>query len=201
MIKSFRNHRFRRTFLINKDLQYWLLYSSFFHIFLFLAVIGLALFTPLFIELGRRHGSSMPPGIEEAASVLLYLNANFWPAVLFAFLLIGLLSLRTSHRLAGPLNRITVILTSLKNGDLPRPIPVRKGDHLTGEVEAANQMLEQLRLQVGEIRKTQSSLHDAIVACSNAIGHASTGEIRELMNAIQEKESLIADKIDYFKVE
>lgn len=57
MIKSFGNHRFRRTFLINKDLQYSLLFT-FFYIFLFFAVLGLGLFTPLFIKLGEKSGSS-----------------------------------------------------------------------------------------------------------------------------------------------
>ncbi len=32
MIKSFRNHRFRRTFLINKDLQYRLLFTFFLYL-------------------------------------------------------------------------------------------------------------------------------------------------------------------------
>ena len=121
--------------------------------------------------------------------------------MLFSFLLIGLLSIRTSHRLAGPLYRITVILKSLKNGKLPKPVPLRKGDHLSAEVEVANQMLEQLRMQVEEIRKTQASLHEAIVACGNAVGRASTGEIGARMKDIQEKESRVADSIDYFTVE
>lgn len=196
-MKSFIKRR--RRFLINRDLQYSLLFTSFFHVFLFLVVIGLRLFTPLFIELGGENGSS--PEVQQAASVLLYLHANFWPAVLFSFLLIGILSVRTSHKFAGPLYRITLILTSLTNGNLPKPRPFRKGDHLIAEIEVTRRMLEKLRSQVSEIQKAQTNLHDAIVACNNVIGHAATEEIIERMNDIREKERQVADRIDYFKVE
>jgi len=198
MLKSLIDRR--RTFLINSELQYRLLFTSFSHIFLFFACIGLGLFTPLFIELGDKSGSSSSV-VQQAASVLLYLHAKFWPVVLLSFLLIGLLSIRTSHRLAGPLYRITRILTSLENGILPKPTPTRKGDYLIAELEAANQMLEKFRYQVREIQEKQASLHDSIVACGKVIGHAAPGEIIERLNDIQEKESQIAERLDYFKVE
>jgi sensor histidine kinase YesM len=198
MLKSFISRR--RTFIINNDLQYRLIFSFFFNIFLFFAVVGLGLFTPLFIELGEKSGYSSAI-VQQAASVLLYLHATFWPVALFSFLLIGLLSLRTSHRMAGPLYRITLILKSLENGNLPKPILPRKGDYLIAELEVANQMLEKLRLQMREIQEGQASLHDSIVACGKVIGHAAPGELIERMKDIQEKESQIADRLDYFKVE
>jgi methyl-accepting chemotaxis protein len=176
------------------------LFISFLNIFLFFAVVGLGLFIPLFIELGDKGGYSSAV-VQQAASVLLYLHANFWSVVLFSFLLIGLISLRTSHRLAGPLYRITLILKSLENGNLPKPIPHRKGDHLVAEIEVINQMLEKLRVQVTEIQKEQANLHETIVACGKVIGQAAPGEIIERMNDIQEKESQIAARIGYFKVE
>lgn len=188
----------RRKFLINSELQYRLLLTSFFHIILFFAIIGLRLFTPLFIQVGKNASSAET---QQAASVLLYLHANLWTAVLFSFLLVGLLSVRTSHKIAGPLYRITLIHRSLENGSLPKPVPCRKDDLLIAEIEAANQMLEKLRLQMQEIQKAQTGLHDAIATCSPAAGHASSGEIHEAINQIREKERQIADRIAYFKVE
>jgi len=189
----------RRTLLINRDLQYTELFNSLFYIFLFLAVVGLGLFIPLFIKLGKESVSSAEA--QQAASVLLYLHKHFWPVVLFSLLLIGLVSIRTSHRIAGPLYRITLVLKSVKNGDLPKPISTRKGDHLVAEIEVTNQMLERLRIQVREIQETRADLNDAIVACGRVIGHASTEEIIERMNDIREKENQLADRIGYFKVE
>jgi hypothetical protein len=96
---------------------------------------------------------------------------------------------------------MTLIHTSLENGIFPKPIPTRKGDYLIAELDVANQMLEKLRLQVSEIQKGQAILHDSIVACGKVIGHAAPGEIIERVNDIREKESQIAAKLDYFKVE
>ena len=130
----------RRSLLINTDLQYTLLFVSLLYIFLFFAVVALGLFIPLFIELGKVSVSS--PEVQQAASVLLYLHKNFWPVMLFFLLLIALISIRTSHRIAGPLYRITLLLKSVKNGNLPKLISTRKGDYLVAEVEVTNQMLE-----------------------------------------------------------
>jgi methyl-accepting chemotaxis protein len=197
MTKFHANHR--RRLLINRDLQYALLFASLSYIFLFFAVIGLGLFIPLFIELGKASVSS--PEVQQAASVLLYLHKNFWPAVLLSLLLIGLISIRASHKMAGPLYRMTLVLMSLKNGNLPRPITTRKGDQLVAEVELMNQMLERLRIQMREIQEARTDLYDAIVACGKVIGHGSTEEIIDRMNDIREKENQLADRIGYFKVE
>jgi hypothetical protein len=188
----------RRKFLVNRDLQYGLLLTSFFHIFLFLALVGLGLFTPLFIRLGG-DGSSAADA-QQAASVLLYLHANFWPSVLISFVLIGLFSLRASHKIAGPLFRISFILKSVTNGSLPAPRPSRKGDQLMAELAAANGMLEKLRSEMSELQDAERSLHDAISACAGAIGRAPAGEITELMDDVREKERLVAERLGYFKV-
>jgi len=127
----------RNTFLINTDLQYTFLFSSTLYVFLFLAAIGTALFIPLFVELGKGSGSSAE--VRQAASeIVLYLHANFWPAALFSIILIGLLSIRTSHRIAGPIYQITLVLESLKNGYLPKAVHVRKGDRLAVELDVSH---------------------------------------------------------------
>ena len=198
MFKSFISRR--RTFIINKALQYRLICSSWFNIFLFFTIMALGLFTPAFMALGEKSDYSSAV-VEHAASVVLYLHANFWPAALFSFLLIGLLSIRTSHRMAGPLHRMTVIHKSLENGVLPKPVPTRRGDYLTAELDAANQMLEKFRVQVRELQEGQARLHDAIVACGKVIGHAAPGEIIQRMNDIEEKERQITDRLGRFKVE
>jgi tRNA U34 5-carboxymethylaminomethyl modifying GTPase MnmE/TrmE len=96
---------------------------------------------------------------------------------------------------------MTLVLMSLKNGNLPRPITTRKGDQLVAEVELMNQMLERLRIQMREIQEARTDLYDAIVACGKVIGHGSTEEIIDRMNEIREKEHQLTDRIGYFKVE
>jgi len=197
MMKSFI--RRRRKFLINKDLQFRLLFASLFYVVLFMAVIGSALFIPLFIELERAHGSTSK--VQQAAKILLYLHANFWPAALFSFILIVILSIRTSHRIAGPLYRIALVLHALKEGNLSKAIHLRRGDRLAAEIELTNQMLDTLRMKVAEIQKAEEDLNAAIAACSEAVGHASGEEMAVRMKDIREKGSTLKEKHRYFKIE
>jgi len=192
----------RRAFLINKDLQYSLMITAVLYVVLFLAILGAALFIPLFVELGKAGGSFGEVQMA-AAGIVLYLHENFWPAALFSIVLIGLLSMRTSHRIAGPLYQITLLLESLKNGKLPKSVHIRKGDRLAAEVAVANQMLDSLRNQVREIQGAQADLYDAIVACEKTIGHASTetDEIIERMKVVRETADRLTNRIGYFKVE
>lgn len=189
----------RRKFLINRDVQFTLLFSSIFNIFLFLTVVGAALFIPLFVELEKGSGSLELR--QATAQIILYLHANFWPAALFSIVLIGLLSVRTSHRIVGPLYKITLAIESLKNGRLPKSVRGRDGDFLAPEIDVANQMLNRLRMQVTEIQAAQAELNDAIAQCHNIIGHASTEEIIQRMNDIDEKAIQLTNSIGYFKVE
>jgi methyl-accepting chemotaxis protein len=153
----------------------------------------------LFAELDKTHGSSLK--LQEAARMVLYLHENFWPAALLSLVLICFLSIRTSHRVAGPLYRVTLVLDSLKKGTLPTPVRTREGDHLDAEIEITNQMLEGLRMHVGEIQKAQADVNDAIAACSKVIGHASSEELTNRMKDISEKRDKLAERISYFKIE
>lgn len=189
----------RRKFIINRDLQLRLLFASLFYVFLALAVVGSGLFIPLFTELGKPGATSLK--LQQAAKMVLYLHENFWPAVLLSLLLICFLSIRTSHRIAGPLYRVILVLESLKKGKLSKPVHGRKGDHLNAEIEITNRMLEGLRIHMGEIQKAQADLNDAIAACSKVIGHASSEELTNLMKDIREKRDKLEERISYFKIE
>jgi methyl-accepting chemotaxis protein len=189
----------RRKFIINRDLQLRLLFASLFYVFLALAVAGTGLFIPLFTELDRVGATSLK--LHQTANMVLYLHENFWPAFILSLVLIGFLSTRTSHRIAGPLYRIVLVLESLKKGTLPKPIHSRKGDHLHAEIEITNQMIEGLRGHAGELQQEQAALKEAIAACSRAIGHASREELANLMKDVNEKKDRLEERINYFRIE
>jgi len=189
----------RRKFIINRYLQLKLLFASLFYVFLAIAVVGSGLFIPLFTELDKPGASSLK--LKQAAKIVLYLHENFWPAVLLSLVLIGFLSIRTSHRIAGPLSRIILVLESLKKGKLHKPVHSRKGDHLDAEIEITNQMIKELRIHVGEIQKAQAELNDAIAACSKVIAHTSSEELTNRMKDISEQRDKLEKRISWFKIE
>ena len=189
----------RRSFIMNRDFQLKLLFASLLYVCLCLAVLGAGLFIPLFTELDQ--SGATPLKLRQAANMVLYLHENFWPAVLLSLVLIGFLSIRTSHRIAGPLYRIILVLESLKKGTLPKPVHRRKGDHLEAEINITNQMIEGLRIHAGEIQKAQADLNNAIDACSKVIGQASSEELTNRMKDVSEKRDRLEEKMSYFKIE
>jgi methyl-accepting chemotaxis protein len=189
----------RRKFVINKNLQYSLLFVSLLYAVLFLVVVGAALFIPLMVELGKSEEFSEKS--LQAANLILYLHSNFWPAVLLSFIFICLHSIRTSHRIAGPFYRLNLVLRAMKEGNLQGPINVRKGDYFYPEIELFNQMIENFRGKVTEVQSAQIQLSEAISECSKVTGHASKEEIIEHINKITEKGNQLADRVRYFKIE
>ena len=189
----------RRKFIINKTLQLRLLLGSLFYVFLALAVVGSVLFIPLFAELDQPGATSLK--LQQSAKIILYLHENYWPAVLLSLVLICFLSIRTSHRIAGPLHRITLVIESLRRGKLLKPVHGRKGDHLHAEIEITNHMIEELRIHVAEIQKAEADLNNAIAACSKVIGHASGEELTNLMKDVDEKRDKLEERLNYFQIE
>ena len=188
----------RRHFIINKDLQFSLLTISIFYLLLFLVVIGSILFIPVMIELDRVDYASEQA--VQAASKILYLHSKFWPAVLLVLVLICLHSIRTSHKIAGPLYRFDRLYESMKEGNLPKKVTLRKGDYLINEMENINEMLESLKIRVQEIKDAQSGLNEAISECKDVVSHASKDEISKRMNDITEKGDQLGEKLAYFKL-
>ena len=188
----------RRHFIINKDLQFSLLTISIFYLLLFLVVIGSILFIPVMIELDRVDYASEQA--VNAASKILYLHSKFWPAVLLVLVLICLHSIRTSHKIAGPLYRFDRLYESMKEGNLPKKVTLRKGDYLINEMENINEMLESLKIRVQEIKDAQSGLNEAISECKDVVSHASKDEISKRMNDITEKGDQLGEKLAYFKL-
>jgi len=188
----------RRKFIINKDLQFSLLAISIFYLLLFLVVIGSILFIPVMMELDRVDYSSDQAVL--AASKILYLHSKFWPAVLLALFLICIHSIRTSHKIAGPLYRFGRLFETMKEGNLPKQVTVRRGDYLNNEVKLINEMLESLQKGVQEIQEAQVGLNVAISECKDVVSHASKDEIIKRMNNLSEKGGQLDGKLAYFKI-
>jgi methyl-accepting chemotaxis protein len=161
-------------------------------------VIGSILFVPVMMELDRVDYAS--DEAVQAASKILYLHSKFWPAVIFALIVIGLHSIRTSHKIAGPLYRFERIFETVKEGNLSEKVRLRKGDYLINEMDHINEMLESLQIRVQEIKDAQSGLNEAISECKDVVNHASKDEITKRMNDITEKDDQLGEKLAYFKL-
>ena len=68
--------------------------------------------------------------------------------LLVAIPLVFVFSIRQSHRVAGPMNRLKRILEAIGNGDFSQRITLRQGDALEDLARAINQMAGNLQQRV-----------------------------------------------------
>lgn len=144
----------RRTFVVNRKLQFSILLTSLSYVLLLVVVVSTVLFAPLVLQLSQPDTN--PTETSDAALRILYLHENYWLPVLLTLLAIALHSVATSHRIAGPLYRFRRVCEAMATGVVPRPVTLRKGDHLRADMDAVNAMLDTWRTQV-----TQAQQHGA----------------------------------------
>jgi methyl-accepting chemotaxis protein len=134
------------------------------------------------------------------ANQILYLHGKFWPALLLSFFAIGFHSIFISHKIAGPLYRFNLIFKAIKEGIVPTPIQLRKGDYLYSEMENINQMLERLRDKLTELQESQAHLNTSIKKCKDTVSHSSMNELIKEMEDLAEQGKKLEEKLRYFKV-
>ena len=194
MTRMFR----RRKFVLHRKLQLMLLIMSFLYVILFCIIVGMCLFIPLMMELDKSYRGSDEDFV--AAERILYLHEKFWPAILLSFFAMGCHSIFISHKIAGPLYRFNLIFNAIKEGTVPTPIRLRKGDYLYSEMENINQMLEQLRGKFTELQEAQANMNRSIIKCRDRVNHSSMDELFKEMEDLAEQGKKLEEKLGYFKV-
>ncbi len=188
----------RRRFLINRPLQFRLLWNSLMHVVLFVVVTAVSLFLPSMIEL--RNLATYSEKTVQAANQILYLHDYFWPSVVFVLIAIFLDSIRVSHKIAGPLFRFNRTFEAIEKGELPSTIRIRKGDLLAEESEAINRMLGGLRENVRAIQETHTVLRETLSGWAEAGKESSSTEMEDRVKDLVEKADQLEERIQCFKV-
>jgi hypothetical protein len=150
----------RRTFVVNRKLQFSILLTSLSYVVLLVVVVSTALFAPLVLQLSQPDRN--PTETSDAALRILYLHQTYWLPLLLTLLAIALHSVATSHRIAGPLYRFRRVCEAMTAGVVPRPVTLRKGDHLTAELDAVNAMLDTWRTLVAQAQRHGATLHECL---------------------------------------
>jgi len=190
----------RRNFLVNKGLQFSLLSITLGYIVFFLLVLSASLFLPLMAGLSAEGGYISNKALESANN-LIFLHNNFWLPSLFCMISISIHSIRTSHRIAGPVYRLNKVIDSIKQGILPAPLrSLRKGDYLNKEFSNISGMLDNLRLKLGDIQAAHEDLDKSISQCNELSAAASPDEITKAINEIRAKSGQLGEKIGYFSI-
>jgi general secretion pathway protein G len=96
----------------------------------------------------------------DAALLFLRLHEHVWPAVAVLFCLATFVTIRQSHRIAGPLYRLRWVCEQVTAGRLFVSARVRRGDYLIREAEAFEIMLGSLRERVGRAQAALTAVDE-----------------------------------------
>ncbi|MFA7677427.1 MAG: methyl-accepting chemotaxis protein [Candidatus Omnitrophota bacterium] len=108
---------------------------------------------------------------------------------LLSAIAVSLITLVTSHKIAGPLFRLKREIDFLKEGDLRRNFNIRSKDQLQNLSKSLNQMCEALRQRDIALKDKCSTLND----CLNAGNIVATGEGKDkIVGLLEEINSLLS---------
>jgi methyl-accepting chemotaxis protein len=190
----------RRKFVIDWRLQLSFLLITLGYLAFMILVISVSLFAPLILQL--RHVNATSAEASDLALKILYLHDKFWLPVFLALVAISLDSLRTTHKIAGPLHRFRQVFEALSEGRLPKPVKLRKGDRLSAEMEAINRMLAALREQIGQMQTGAEKLHETISRyCKLPKAAAADPATHSLWNDVLNRERQLREMMDRCKIE
>lgn len=145
----------RRKYFIDKKYQTKYILLTVILLLIYTLLFALIIFIPYMVPLS----SDLPlPEQTAAARTLLTLHANVWKPLGLVIVIMGILSIFISHRVAGPVYRIKKDLDSVIAGDLSTCIRLRRGDDLQELADKFNQMIGDMRLLVATLKRDHDGL-------------------------------------------
>lgn len=95
---------------------------------------------------------------EVVLEVLSKVNYQLWPRLFIFLILIGLLSLFLSHRIAGPIYRFQEILHEAEKGNFSHSVHLRKTDEFNELSKDFNLFFKNLSSQINKIKNSANTL-------------------------------------------
>jgi methyl-accepting chemotaxis protein len=126
-----------------------------------------------------KQGKNIFPQISESLDKLLLGNAIF---LLLLALLMGLYALLHSHKIAGPLRRITNSIGKLLVDDYSVQVGVRKGDYFQEFAGILNTVVSRLKEKEEKLKQARKEVDD-IATLLNKDG--SSGEVKEKFEKVR----------------
>jgi hypothetical protein len=189
----------RKKFIVNTNIQYRLVFFSLSYVLFFSLAIFLSLFLPLIMEMHTSEGFSSKT--VQAANVFLFLHDHLLPIALLSAITIGLHSIYICHKIAGPLYRFSLMFTAIKEGRLPKPASLRKGDYLLTEMAVINEMVASLRDRVSDIQQAQMFLSQDIATLQEVAVRGTPDEMMEQIKSLAERGAQFGDKLRAIQIE
>jgi methyl-accepting chemotaxis protein len=140
----------RRSYIVNRSLQYRFLATIIIYCFITVAFLSVYLFVP---EIMRLEDESLSLQVRAvAADRILTFHSRIWPASIALICFLGIHSVLFFHRVVGPLYRFHGAFNRVRQGDMSFQVKIRRKDYLHTEEELINEMIEAI---AGKLRTIQ----------------------------------------------
>ncbi len=187
----------RRQFIVNRPLQERLIAQMLGYGLLMGGIVASVLLVPPILQLARTDQDESQ--LIESATVLLYLDTRLWLIVGVCVVVLGVHALLTSHRIAGPLYRLSVMHASLTRGEIPRAVRCRARDFLQTEIQSAQAMADALRTHISGAQQAADTLREAVTSLESDLDNA--GHSASAIDAIHRAEQRLTRELAFFTVE
>jgi len=184
----------RKTYIVDKKLQYRLLGYNAIYFFITLAALSFALFTPLIFEIS--DPSLSPRQQAEVAGKILYLHSYLWPAFLLVLVILGFHSVLVSNKIAGPLYRFRATFQQIIDGDVSGSLRIRKGDLLINEQTKIDEMISILKSKIGQIKAEEAAMGDLLAKLH---GQELNAEQKAVLAQLEEHHERLKKQTDFFR--
>jgi len=185
----------RKTYVVDKRLQYRLLGYNAIYFFITVAALSLVLFTPLIFEIS--DPSLSPREQAEVAGKILYLHSYLWPALLLILVILGFHSVLVSNKIAGPLYRFRATLQRIIEGNISEPFRIRKGDLLINEQTKMDEMISTINSKIERIQVETAAMGEILARMRE---QGLSDEAKTLLSQIGEHHERLKKEADFFKV-
>jgi len=136
---------------------------------------------------------------QEFTSLMSSFAHRMWPTMWILFVLMVVHVLYVSHKIAGPLYRIRTVLSYVGSGNLTARAKLRRGDYLTQDADAVNEMAGELDNRIGRMRDEWTAARRALDDLEESIGSASRSEAKQRLEELRSHLETWKESLDQFE--
>lgn len=150
-----RNKRKIRSYLIAKDIQFRIIFSTLIYFFsVVILVVSLAL-SPLIFDMLSSNSMDIQ---HQAAQNFLVVIKWLIPTVVVISILIFIHHVIVTHRIYGPMFKFNKVFKKISQGDLSQKVSIRRKDYLHNECNNINEMIAGLSAIISPIQIGHNNL-------------------------------------------
>ncbi|MFQ5596840.1 MAG: hypothetical protein ACE5GK_02200 [Nitrospiria bacterium] len=198
MTKKLPNRRQKKY--INRQIQGRIAAIVVLNGLMYIFLLSVLIFAPLAY---RIYSENITPELQQAADAFLALHEHFWPAIFILLSVIGLHSIRISHRMAGPVYRFKETFKEMQRGDLSTHITLRSGDFFVDLMEEFNKTTISLREGFKGLKEQDEHLQSALIGLNQQLDdeNVSIEALKRLTRNAQESELKLKRLLEGFQLE